>query len=130
MEALAVASHPPRLLIADADPDTRALLTLLLTADAYHVDTAPSLEAAGAYAAERADLILADGCCATYAAFAAATPRIRAAAGGTPVLLLSALPLDPATAHAHGLRDVLPKPFDIDELLHRVRTALADDARA
>ncbi len=123
-----MAHTPPRLLIADADPDTRALLTLLLSADAYCVDTAPSLEEAGYHAAERADLILADGCCATYDAFAAAAPRIRAAAGATPVLLLSALPLDREEARVRGFRDVLPKPFDIDELLQRVRTALAEGA--
>ena len=126
-----MAHTPPRLLVADADPDTRTLLTLLLTADAYHVDAAASLDdAAARHAAERADLILADGCCATYDAFEAAAPRIRAAADGTPVLLLSALPLDPAAAHTHGFRDVLPKPFDIDELLQRVRAALADGASA
>ena len=125
-----MAHTPPRLLIADADSQTRTLLTLLLSADAYSVETAPSLEEAGHHAAARADLILADGCCATYDALAAAAPRIRAAAGGTPVLLLSALPLEPAVAQAHGFRAVQPKPFDIDELLGCVRAALADSARA
>ncbi len=120
----------PRLLIADADPQTRALLALLLTADAYQVDAAPSLEHAGRHAVERADLILADGCCSTHAAFAAAAPRILAAAGGTPVVLLSTLPLAPSEARAHGFRDALPKPFDIDDLLARVRAALAALAAA
>ncbi len=131
MEARAVPHTPPRLLIADQDPDTRALLTLLLTAEAYHVDDVASLDdAAARLTAMGADLILADGCCTSYAAFAATAPRIHAAAGGTPVLLLSALPLEEDQARVHGFHDVLPKPFDIDELLQRVRTALADGAGA
>jgi len=122
--------EPPRLLIADADPQTRSLLALLLSADAYQVDAAPSLMHAGRHAVERADLILADGCYTTHAAFATAAPRILAAAGGTPVVLLSALSLEPDKARAHGFRDALPKPFDIDDLVACVRAALAHMAVA
>ncbi len=122
---------PPRLLVVDEDAPTRDLLDLLLTSDGYRVILAASLdEAASHHATDRADLILADGCCTTRAAFEATAPRILAAAAGTPVVLLSALPLEPDEARAHGFRDALPKPFDIDDLVARVRVALAELAAA
>ena len=121
----------PRLLVADEDPHTSALLALLLGAEGYRVDYAASLEDADARAAARgADLVVADGCCATREAFDDRAPAILAAAAGTPVVLLSALALDPADARARGFRDALPKPFDIDDLVARVRAALAPPEEA
>ena len=118
---------PPRLLVADEDPQTRALLALLLDAEGYRVDLTASLDAA---AAAGMDLVVADGCCATPAAFEAAAPGILAAAAGAPVVLLSALGLDPAHARERGFRDLVTKPFDIDDLVARVRAALAGTAEA
>ena len=119
-----MAHDRPRLLVADADPQTRAFIDLLLGAEDYDVAEAPALEDGAGLGAEAFDLILADGCCATREAFAATAPRLLAAAGGTPVLLLSALPLAPEEARARGFRDRLPKPFAIEDLLARVRAAL------
>jgi len=118
-------SDTPRLLVVDEDPQTRALLALLLGGEGYRVELAPALNAD---AARRADLVVADGRYTTQAAFEAAAPAIVAAAAGAPVVLLSALALDPAQARAHGFRDLVPKPFDIDELLDTVGRLLAPDA--
>ena len=121
----------PRLLVADADPQTRALIALLLGAEAYHVVEIPFLdETAVRSVGGRFDLVLADGCCATRGALAATAPRMLNAAGGTPVLLLSALPLPPEEARVHGFRDLVPKPFAIEDLVAGVRAALPAPADA
>ena len=123
-----MAPHPARVLIADADPETRALLTLLLTSEVAQVDAVASLDDWTARpAAEPVDLILVDGCCATRADFAATAPRILTAAAGTPVVLMTPLPLAPVEAQAHGFRGLVPKPFDIDVLVDQVRATLRAD---
>jgi DNA-binding response OmpR family regulator len=114
-----------RLLVADHDPHTRALLALLLTAEAYRVELVASPEEAAArHAVAPADLILTDSG-GGRAAGEPAVLGILAAAAGTPVLLLSARPLGREAARAAGFCDALPKPFDIDDLVGRVRAALA-----
>ena len=80
-------SRAPRLLVADEDPATRALLALLLGAEGYRVETVAALDEAAPHLAAPADLIVADGCCTTEAAFQMRAPAILAAAAGPPVVL-------------------------------------------
>ena len=58
----------------------------------------------------------------------AATAPLRQVSGGTPVVLLTAHPVDARDAHAAGFAAVLRKPFDVEELLAQVAALLPDDA--
>ncbi|HWU31515.1 MAG TPA: response regulator transcription factor [Marmoricola sp.] len=112
-----------RLLLVEDDPTLRELLEQLLTGEGYHVDLAPdgqrglhlgltrSYDAIvldrGLPAIEGLDLLM----------------RLRAKGVTTPTLVLSALdnPMDRVIGLDAGAEDYVGKPFDLDELLARLR---------
>jgi len=112
-----------RLLLVEDDPTLRDLLEQLLTSEGYQVDIAPDGQRAlhlgltrsydvmvldrGLPAIEGLDLLM----------------RLRAKGVTTPTLILSALdnPMDRVVGLDAGAEDYLGKPFDLDELLARLR---------
>lgn len=112
-----------RLLLVEDDPTLRELLEQLLTGEGYEVDLASDGQRAlhlgltrsydvmvldrGLPAIEGLDLLM----------------RLRAKGVTTPTLILSALdnPMDRVIGLDAGAEDYLGKPFDLDELLARLR---------
>ncbi len=116
----------PRVLVAEDDASLAAMLADLLTSEGYVVDVVADGQRAlhlgltreydvmvldrGLPAVEGLDLI----------------GRLRAKAVATPVLVLSALalPRDRVDGLDAGAEDYLGKPFDVEELLARLRALL------
>lgn len=112
-----------RLLLVEDDPTLRELLEQLLTGEGYEVDVAADGQRGlhlgltrrydamvfdrGLPAIEGLDLLM----------------RLRAKGVTTPTLILSALdnPMDRVIGLDAGAEDYLGKPFDLDELLARLR---------
>jgi DNA-binding response OmpR family regulator len=116
-----------RVLVIDDDPAIREFLEAALRAEGYAVATAPdagtALDRLWAAWDAQPDVILldlrlpaVDG--QAFAALYRALPVHHA-----PLVLISGLPEAAAVAPAIDARDVLRKPFDLDELLERVRRA-------
>ncbi|MGN6722903.1 MAG: response regulator transcription factor [Marmoricola sp.] len=122
-----------RLLLVEDDPTLRELLEQLLTGEGYEVELAADGQRAlhlgltrsydamildrGLPAIEGLDLLM----------------RLRAKGVTTPTLILSALdnPMDRVIGLDAGAEDYLGKPFDLDELLARLRALVrrhADNA--
>lgn len=125
-----VRSALPRLLYVEDDPEVSAIVTELL-ADHYEVDVAGNGETALDRALRsRYDVMVVDrrlpAMSGTDLVSAIRTARI-----ATPILLLTALGTvaDRVAGLDGGADDYLVKPFDIDELLARLR-ALRRGARA
>ncbi len=116
----------PRLLLVEDDPQLAAMLTELLTGEGYRVDAAADgqrglhlgltreyevlLLDRGLPAIEGLDLL----------------GRLRSRGNHVPTLVLSALgnPRDRVEGLDAGAEDYLGKPFDVDELLARLRSLL------
>ena len=119
------AAASPVVLVVEDEASTRELLELVLRAQGYVVETVPD----GARAVTRVlaggiDLVLLDVLLPGLYGLAVCR-QLRAAPGGEqlPILLLTAL-TDPGHRRAGlaaGADDYIVKPFDIDDLLNRVR---------
>jgi DNA-binding response OmpR family regulator len=98
----------------------------LLESEGYGVLLATTLPPAeAALACAPIALVIADSFAATAHAAVERLRALRQVAGAVPVLLFTAhRDLDDQQAQAAGFAGLLPKPFDIDELLARVRTAI------
>ena len=114
-----------RVLVVDDDPAILELLEGALRAEGYAVETAPdagtALDRLWAAWDAQPDVILldlrlpaVDG--KTFAELDRALPVRHA-----PLVLMSALPEAADVAPELAARDVLRKPFDLDELLERLR---------
>ncbi len=116
-------STPARIVIADDDRQIREALERSLRFEGYETvpvaDGAAALEAFTEAAPDAAildvNMPFADGI--------AVTRRLRERGDRTPILLLTARrePADRVEGLDAGADDYLPKPFDLDELLARVR---------
>jgi two-component system response regulator QseB len=114
---------PPRVLLVEDDPQMVDLLTTLLTEEGYAVDTAADGHR-GLHLGLTRDydvLVLDRGLPAIDGLDLLA--RLRNKGIATPVLVLSALgnAADRVAGLDAGAEDYLAKPFDIDELLARLR---------
>jgi two-component system, OmpR family, response regulator QseB len=114
---------PPRVLLVEDDPQMVDLLTTLLTEEGYAVDTAADGHR-GLHLGLTRDydvLVLDRGLPAIDGLDLLA--RLRNKGVATPVLVLSALgnAADRVAGLDAGAEDYLAKPFDIDELLARLR---------
>jgi two-component system response regulator QseB len=113
----------PRLLLVEDDPDLAGLLTELLTGEGYDVDTAGDGQRGLHLGLTRDyDLMLLDrGLPAIEGLDLLA--RLRSRGRSTPTLVLSALghPRDRVEGLDAGAEDYLGKPFDVEELLARLR---------
>lgn len=120
----------PTLLLVEDDPAIAALLHDALTDEGYRVLVAASpVVGCTILAAFRVGLILTDGFRGDHP-WAPLAPLV-AHAGSTPVILCSAHPPRLYADHAdHGFAGLLPKPFDLDDLVALVAALLPRGARA
>ncbi|GAA4659233.1 MULTISPECIES: response regulator transcription factor [Amycolatopsis] len=113
----------PRVLVVEDDPQLLAMLTRLLTEEGYDVDEAADGQRGLHLGLTRDyDVLLLDrGLPAVDGLDLLA--RLRGRGVVTPTLILSALgnPADRVVGLDAGAEDYLAKPFDIDELLARLR---------
>jgi two-component system, OmpR family, response regulator MprA len=134
-------SEAARLLVVDDEPALREALQSSLEFEGYRVDTAPDGQAAlESLARERFDAVLLDVMMPRLDGLTACR-RLRQAGDHVPVLMLTARDAvgDRVSGLDAGADDYLVKPFELDELLARVRALLrrsslsgqrADDALA
>jgi len=123
---------PGRVLVVDDDPAIRVFLRDALQAEGYAVEMAPDAGEAldrlwAAWDAQPDVLLLdlllpgVDG--KTFATLYWALPVRHA-----PIVLMSSLPEGTDVGPQLDSHDVLRKPFDLDQLLDRLRQALQPDA--
>ena len=113
-------------LIVDDDPDVRDALRRSLTFEGYDTRTAvDGLDALARVAEEEPELIVLDVLMPRMDGLTAAR-RLRAEGARTPILMLTARDTvgDRVTGLDAGADDYLVKPFELDELLARVRALL------
>ncbi len=115
-----------RVLVVEDDPELGGMLQELLVLEGYAADLAPDGQRGLHLALTRAyDVLVLDRGLPGIDGLDL-LGRLRSAGVGTPVLVLSAFAL--ARDRVHGLdagaEDYLGKPFDVDELLARVRALL------
>ncbi len=114
---------PARLLLVEDDPDLRSMLTELLTDNGYSVEAASDGQR-GLHLGltRRFDVLMLDRRLPVVDGMDLLT-GLRSRGVTTPVLMLSALaqPGDRVAGLDAGAEDYLGKPFDIDELLARLR---------
>ncbi len=118
--------RPARLLVVEDDPELAAMLTELLTGEGYAVELAADGQRGLHLGLTREfDLVLLDrGLPAIEGLDLLA--RLRARGRYVPALVLSALgqPSDRVDGLDAGAEDYLGKPFDVEELLARIRALL------
>jgi two-component system copper resistance phosphate regulon response regulator CusR len=115
-----------RILLVEDEEDAARLLAKGLRERAYAVDVAPDGESALAKTAVNDyDLILLDLLLPGKTGLEVCR-ELRAAGSAIPVLMLTALDhvADRISGLDHGADDYLGKPFDLDELLARIRALL------
>ncbi len=124
------------LLVVEDDPAILEMVQEALRAESYRVAVAADFkQAVDALTHARFDLVLADALGATAAEPEAerwaVLERIRDLAGYSPVVIFSAhRERDFDGFEERGFRDLLLKPFDLDELLDTVQRNLSDERRA
>jgi len=123
----------PRLLLVDDEPGLRTAVQAYLQDEGFEVTTAVDGEEGWEKAQKMMpDLIISDVMmprCDGYALL----KRIREdeRLGGTPVIFLSAkgMTVDRTQGYQAGVDDYIPKPFDPDELIARVRNVVKRQER-
>jgi two-component system, OmpR family, response regulator QseB len=113
----------PRVLLVEDDPELAAMLVELLSDEGYAVDAAPDGQRGLHLGLTRDyDLMLLDRGLPAIDGLDLLT-RLRAQGRTTPTLVLSALanPEHRVAGLDAGAEDYLGKPFDVDELLARLR---------
>lgn len=123
MDAAVDATEPARVLVVEDDAELVAMLSTLLTEAGYVVDTALDGQRALHLALTRGyDVLVVDRGLPAIDGLDL-LGRLRSRAVSTPVLVLSALanPADRVAGLDAGAEDYLGKPFDVDELLARLR---------
>jgi two-component system response regulator QseB len=116
----------PRLLLVEDDPQLSAMLTELLTGEGYRVDAAADGQRGLHLGLTREyDVLLLDRGLPAIEGLDLLT-RLRSRGNHVPTLVLSALgnPSDRVEGLDAGAEDYLGKPFDLDELLARLRALL------
>ncbi|WP_043629439.1 response regulator transcription factor [Nonomuraea candida] len=119
-------SEPARLLVVDDEPALREALQSSLEFEGYKVVTAvDGQEALDALAADSYDAVLLDVMMPRLDGLTTCR-RLRASRNHTPVLMLTARDAvgDRVSGLDAGADDYLVKPFELDELLARVRALL------
>jgi two-component system response regulator QseB len=120
---VAVPLRPPRLLLVEDDPELSQMLLRLLTGEGYSVEVAPDGQRGLHLGLTRTyDLMVMDRGLPSIEGLDLIS-RLRSRGVTTPTLVLSALgnPSDRVDGLDAGAEDYLSKPFDIDELLARLR---------
>ncbi|MET7936322.1 response regulator transcription factor [Streptomyces sp. NPDC005322] len=118
--------QPARILIVDDEPDVREALRRSLVFEGYATETAvDGLDALEKVGVHRPELIVLDVLMPRMDGVTAAR-RLRAAGVTVPVLMLTARDTigDRVTGLDAGADDYLVKPFELEELLARIRALL------
>jgi adenylate cyclase len=118
---------PARILVVDDVPENVRLLEAVLTTRGYDVVTAHSgVGALAAVEAEQPDLILLDVMMPDLDGYAVCTQlRAKDSTAVLPVIMVtSSIGQEKTKAIEAGADDFIPKPFNHDELLTRVRSLL------
>jgi two-component system response regulator MprA len=126
------AAKRSHILVVDDEPALRDALESSLAFEGYQVSTAADgIEALDAIAELRPDLVLLDVMMPRLDGLSAVR-RLRSRGDHIPVLMLTARDAvgDRVTGLDVGADDYLPKPFELDELLARVRALLRRNALA
>ena len=116
-------TDPPRVLVVEDDDELRGMLVELLTEEAYEVESAADGQRALHLGlTRRYDVMVLDRRLPAIEGLDVMT-RLRRRGVGTPVLVLSAAATasDRVTGLDAGAEDYLTKPFDVEELLARLR---------
>jgi CheY-like chemotaxis protein len=131
LRAASEAATRETVLIVENTPAVAHVAAALLESDGYGVLLAQAVPPAlDALRCAAVSLVIVDSFASNASSAAERLRPLLLVAGRTPVLLFTAhRDLSLAEARAAGFAGLLPKPFDIDELLERVRTAI-DEARA
>ncbi|MYW05717.1 response regulator transcription factor [Streptomyces sp. SID3343] len=125
-------ASPPHILVVDDEPAVREALETSLRFEGYRVTLAgEGVAALSAIAGDEPDLVLLDVLMPRMDGLTACR-RLRARGDTLPVLMLTARDAvgDRVTGLDAGADDYLVKPFDLDELLARVRALLRRSAMA
>jgi len=108
-------------LVVDDDPDIADSISDVLRAGGYVVEAAPDGGAAMARVSHApVDLVLLDWRLPGEPVGSTLVRRLRDACGPIPIVVLSADPTSLHEARDAQVSDYLPKPFEIDDLLHLV----------
>jgi two-component system chemotaxis response regulator CheY len=111
----------PVVLVVDDDPDIADAIADVLHSGGYHVEAAPDGSAAiERITRARVHLVLLDWRLPGEPVGSALVRRIRDLCGPIPIVVLSADPTSLQEARDAQCSDYLPKPFEIDDLLHVV----------
>ncbi|GGU02572.1 DNA-binding response regulator [Actinomadura citrea] len=132
MEPGAQDTPPPRILVVDDEPAVRESLTSSLEFEGYRVTgAADGVTALDQVERETPDLVVLDVLMPRMDGLTTCR-RLRALGATMPVLMLTARDMvgDRVTGLDAGADDYLAKPFDLDELLARVRALLRRAAMA
>lgn len=116
-------AHPPRILLVEDDAEIAGMLEELFTGEGYRVDVAPDGHRGLHLALGRGhDVLVVDRLLPGLDGLDLLR-RIRGRGVATPVLVLTALGTvaDRVAGLDSGAEDYLVKPFEVDELLARVR---------
>jgi CheY-like chemotaxis protein len=118
-------TEQPRVLIVEDDSDTREVLDLLLDEQGYAAHAASSLEEALAMVdAQTFQCILTDLFADIGIDPLASIAELQRRAYPTPIVVMTAWPVAYDDAVRRGIRNVLAKPFNLDELLAEVAESL------
>ncbi len=120
-----------RILIVDDEPAVRESLVSSLTFEGYETaKAADGLEALTAVEREKPDLVVLDVLMPRLDGLTACR-RLRASGSDVPVLMLTARDMvgDRVSGLDAGADDYLVKPFELDELLARIRALLRRSTR-
>ncbi|MFD0690176.1 response regulator transcription factor [Actinomadura fibrosa] len=126
MEPGTAGTAPARILIVDDEPAVRESLSSSLQFEGYEVaEAADGVTALERVEAERPDLVVLDVLMPRMDGLTTCR-RLRALGATMPVLMLTARDMvgDRVTGLDAGADDYLAKPFELDELLARVRALL------
>jgi CheY-like chemotaxis protein len=112
-----------RVLIADDDPDTRLLLSLVLTEQGYDLDTArDGFEALTLAEQQRPDLMVVDHMMPRMTGTdCVSIMKEHPVLCDVPVVLVTAAPAAAQAAERLGFRAAVEKPLELDEFVRTVR---------
>ena len=113
-----------RILLVEDDVAVRDLVVALLEEEYSVIAVSAPVDGAALLAEVAFDLVITDGFSQTAATVVASTADLLRAAGATPVVLFTAHRVEPDAVRAAGFRDLIDKPFDIEEFEQQIRVLL------
>jgi two-component system, OmpR family, response regulator AdeR len=120
---------PDRLLVVEEGREIAAMLKMVLEDAGYEVLLAGSLdEGVRCLEQQTVSLVLTDSFSRSPAGALDEAQVLCERAGSAPVALMTGHHVELHEALARGYCDVIPKPFDIDDLVQRVKACLSQAA--